>query len=107
MAVFAVEDASKGIQSLTMNVANGGGDSTLAGSRVGGYELPVVLVVRNTDAASKTVTVAGVAYVVPATTGIALIPIRGSQKYGDSVAWTYSAVTGVTVGVGRLTAPLE
>ena len=107
MAVFAVEDASAGIQSLTMNAAAGGGDSAPAGVKIGGWELPVVLVVRNTDASSKTVTVAGVAYVVPATTGIALIPIRGSYKYGDSVAITYSATTGVTVGVGRLSAPLQ
>src|SRR5262245_9694661 len=106
MAVFAVEDASAGIQSLTMNAANGGGDSVAGGTKLGGWELPVVIVVRNTDAATKTVTVAGVGYVVPATTGIALIPIRGTAKYGDSVAITYSAVTGVTVGVGRLSSPL-
>lgn len=107
MAVFTVEDASKGIQSLAMNVANAGGDSVAAGVKVGGWELPVVIVVRNTDATAKTVTVQGTAYVVPATTGIALIPIRGSVKYGDSVAITYSAVTGVTVGAGRLSGPLE
>ena len=107
MAVLAVEDASKGIQSLTMNTAAGGGDSVAGGAKMGGWELPVVLVVRNTDTTSKTVTVQGTAYVVPATTGIALIPVRGSVKYGDSVAISYSAVTGVTVGVGRLSGPLE
>lgn len=106
MAVFAVEDASAGIQSLTMNTAAGGGDSVAAGVKLGGWELPVVLVVRNTDAATKTVTVQGVGYIVPATTGIALIPVRGSYRYGDSVAITYSGVTGVTVGAGRLTSPL-
>lgn len=107
MAVFTVQDASKGIQDLTMNTANSGGDSVAGGVKMGGWELPVVIVVRNTDAASKTVTVQGTAYVVPATTGIALIPVRGSTKYGDSVAITYSAVTGVTVGAGRLSGPLE
>lgn len=107
MAVLAVEDASKGIQSLTMNAAAGGGDSVAGGAKLGGWELPVVIVVRNTDVATKTVTVQGTAYVVPATTGIALIPIRGSVKYGDSVAVTYSAVTGVTVGAARLSGPLE
>lgn len=107
MAVLTVEDASKGIQSLTMNAAAGGGDSVAGGVKQGGWELPVVIVVRNTDAATKTVTVQGTAYIVPATTGIALIPIRGSAKYGDSVGITYSAVTGVTVGVGRLSGPLD
>lgn len=107
MAVLTVEDASKGIQSLTMNVAAAGGDSVAAGVKMGGWELPVVIVVRNTDAATKTVTVQGANYVVPASTGIALIPVRGSVRYGDSVAITYSAVTGVTVGVGRLSGPLE
>lgn len=107
MAALTVEDASKGIQSLTMNAANAGGDTIAAGVKQGGWELPVVAVVRNTDAATKTVTVQGTAYVVPATTGIALIPIRSGSKYGDSVAVTYSAVTGVTIGVGRLSGPLE
>jgi len=107
MAVLTVEDASKGIQSLTMNTAAGGGDSVAAGSKMGGWELPVLIVVRNTDAPSKTVTVQGTAYVVPATTGIAVIPIRGSFKPGDSVAVTYSAVTNVTVGACRLYGPLE
>lgn len=106
MAVLAVEDASAGIQSLTMNTCAGGGDSVAGGARMGGWELPVVAVVRNTDAATKTVTVQGVAYIVPATTGIALIPIRGSMKPGDSVAITYSAVTNLTIGIGRLTSPL-
>lgn len=107
MAVFTVEDASKGIQSLTMNAANGGGDSVAAGSKMGGWELPVIIVVRNADASSKTVTVQGTAYVVPATTGTAVIPIRGSMKPGDSVAITYSAVTSLTVGACRLYGPLE
>lgn len=107
MAVLNVEDASKGLQSVTMNAAAGGGDSLAGGVKLGGWELPVLIIVRNTDAAAKTVTVQGTGYVVPATTGIAAIPIRGSVKYGDSVAITYSAVTGVTVGAVRLSGPLE
>lgn len=106
MAVLTVEDASSGLQSVTMNAASGGGDSVAAGVKIGGWELPVLIVVRNTDAASKVVTVQGTGYTVPATTGIAVIPIRNSMKYGDSVAVTYSATTGVTVGVVRLSSPL-
>lgn len=107
MSVLTVEDAKAGIQSLTMNACAGGGDSVAAGVKMGGWELPVVLVVRNADASPKTVTVQGVPYVVPATTGIAVIPVRGSSKYGDSVAITYSAVTSLTIGACRLSGPLE
>lgn len=107
MAVLTVEDASAGIQSLTMNACTGGGDSVAAGVKLGGWELPVILVVRNGDTTSKTVTVQGVAYIVPATTGTAVIPVRGSYKYGDSVAITYSAVTSLTIGAARLSGPLQ
>jgi len=105
MAVLAVDDASNGIANVTMVAAAGGGDSVAAGIKVGGWELPVVVVVRNGDASSKTVTVQGTGYVVLAS-GIAVIPVRGSAKYGDSVAITYSAVTSVTVGAARLSGPL-
>lgn len=105
MAVLAVDDASNGIANVNMVAAAGGGDSTAAGVKIGGWELPVVVIVRNGDASSKTVTVQGTPYVVNAS-GIAVIPVRGSVKYGDSVAITYSAVTNVTVGAARLSSPL-
>ncbi|WP_030437384.1 hypothetical protein [Actinoplanes subtropicus] len=105
MAVLAVDDASAGIANVNMVAANGGGDSAPAGVKIGGWELPVVVVVRNGDASSKTVTIAGTPYVVNAS-GIAVVPIRGSYRYGDSVAITYSAVTNVTVGAARLSSPL-
>jgi hypothetical protein len=106
MAVLAVDDASAGIANLTMVSAAGGGDSVAGGVKLGGWELPVVVVVRNGDASNKTVTVQGTNYVVNASGGIAVIPVRGSVKYGDSVAITYSAVTNVTVGAARLSGPL-
>lgn len=105
MAVLTVDDAGKGIANVTMVAAAGGGDSVAAGVKVGGWELPVAVVVRNGDASAKTVTVQGTPYVVNAS-GIALIPVRAG-KYGDSVAITYSAVTNVTVGAARLSGPLE
>jgi len=91
---------------VTMSACAGGGDSVAAGVKVGGWELPVVLVVKNGDASTKTVTVSGVAYIVPATTGVAVIPVRAGYHYGDSVAITYSAVTSLSIGAVRLSSPL-
>jgi hypothetical protein len=105
MAVLTVDDAGKGIANVTMVAAAGGGDSVAAGVKVGGWELPVAVVVRNGDASAKTVTVQGTPYVVNAS-GIALIPVRAG-KYGDSVAITYSAVTNVTVGAAPRSRPRE
>lgn len=102
MAVIAIQEADAGVQSVTLVAANGGGDTVQAGIRAGGWDLSIILVVKNTDAATKTVTVDGVGYVVPATTGIAVIPIRRGQGV-VAVPVTYSAVTGVTVGALRLT----
>jgi hypothetical protein len=107
MAVLTVQDGSAGIQDVTMNACTGGGDSVAGGVKLGGWSLPVVLVVRNGDASSKTVTVQGVAYIVPATTGTAVIPVNSGYHYGDSVAITYSAVTSLTIGAVRLTGPLS
>lgn len=101
MAVIPVQEAEGGVQSVTLQAANGGGDTAASGSMSGGWELPNILVVKNTDAATKTVTVDGVAYIVPATTGFAVIPIRRNLA-GIAVPVTYSGVTGVTVGVLRL-----
>ena len=101
MAALTVQDGSNGLQDVVMSAATGGGDTIAGGSRAGNCDLPVVLVVRNADAASKTVTVRGVAYVVPATTGLAVIPVYATQ-YGSVAAITYSAVTALTVAAVRL-----
>ena len=100
MAVLAMQEANDGLQSVTMGAA-ANGDQIASGAEMGGWDLPVILLVRNTDAASKTVTVDGVGYVVPATTGIAVIPVR-SGPLGALKTITYSALTGVTVAALRL-----
>jgi hypothetical protein len=105
MALLAPQDASNGVDSVTMSAATGGGDTIAAGCRLGGWDLGVFLLCRNTDAATKTVTVAGhPARVVPATTGIAVIPVFTSS-FGVVKAITYSAVTGLTVAAVRLALP--
>ena len=107
MAVLTVQDGSAGLNSVTMSACTGGGDSVAAGVKLGGWSLPVVLVVQNADASTKTVTVQGVGYIVPATTGLAVIPVNGGYQYGASVAITYSAVTSLTIGAVRLTGALS
>jgi len=104
MATLALQEANAGLASVIFGAANAGGDAVPAGARVAAWELPTFLIARNTDATSKTVTVDGVGYVVPATTGVAVIPIRG--RIGDLKPVTYSAVVGVTVAAVHL-APFD
>lgn len=106
MALLSVQDASEGLQSVVFQAAAGGGDQVAQGSRAS-WDIGVILIVRNTDVAAKTVTVTETTgnarqFIVPATTGIAVIPILGIP-YGQLQAITYSAVTGVTVAAVRTT----
>ncbi len=100
MAAIAIQDAFAGNQNVTFAAAVGP-DTVNSGVHAGGWDLPVLLLVKNGDAASKTVTVDGVGYVVPATTGFAVIPIRRGLK-DIPVTVTYSAVTSVTVAAVRI-----
>ncbi len=100
MATLTVQDARAGLQSVNMVAAAGGGDSIPQGTRTA-WSIPVFLVVRNADATSTTVTVKGVAYVVPATTGLAIIPVFGIY-HGQLVAATYSKVTSLTVAAVKV-----
>jgi hypothetical protein len=102
MALLTVQDASGGLASLTRVAATGGGDTIPAGGNSAGWSLGTALLVVNTDAATKTVTVEGMApVVVPATTGMAVIPIP-YKGFGATRTITYSAVVGVTVGAFRI-----
>jgi len=101
MALIATQDANAGLQDVVMVAANVGGDTIRPGMKAGGWGTGVFLLVRNTDAATKTVTYNGVAYVVPATTGLAVIPISGVYPEQPK-AVTYSAITGVTVAVVQI-----
>jgi hypothetical protein len=102
MALLAVQDASGGLANLTRVAATGGGDTIPAGGNAGGWSLGTALLVINTDVATRTVTVEGLAgVVVPATTGMAIIPIP-YKGFGATRTIAYSAVTGVTVGAFRV-----
>jgi hypothetical protein len=104
MALLAVQDLSGGSGLPTFSAAAGGGD-TIATDTSGagaGWDLGLCLVVRNTDAATKTVTVEGLpGVVVPATTGFAIIPVA-RKHFGAVRNVTYSAVTGVSVAAIQL-----
>src|SRR5690348_7154131 len=105
MAALTVVDGSAGLQSVSLTAAAGGGDTAPGGCRMGGWELPVVLLASNTTAGAITATVDGVGYIVPITTGLAIIPLRGGTVYGTTKNITYSGA-GLNVGVVRLHAPL-
>lgn len=100
MAALAIQDASAGLQAVTMSAATAGGDTIAGGSRAAGWDLSVFLLVSNASAAAVTVTVAGTAYAVPAA-GIAVVPVYAAA-YGTVRAITYSASASVTVAAVRL-----
>jgi len=82
--------------------ATGGGDTVqVTANEIGGWDAaPAVFIVRNGDAASKTVTVDGTPLVVAAG-AIGVVPLKTGYG-GKNVAVTYSAVTSVTVGAFQL-----
>lgn len=69
-----------------------------------GYELEsVYLLVQNTDAATRTVTVGSQAgVVVNATTGFAIIPVKSPGRNHGQIPITYSATANVTVALVRV-----
>ena len=88
---------------VTMTSAAAGGDTVPSGVYVGGWDVAVVLVVRNAHTSPWDVTVAGQdAVTVAANGGVAVIPVRGF-KFGARKAVTYEGVTALTVGVASLT----
>ncbi len=101
MAVIAIQNGTAGLQDVTTAAASGGGDTIAQGTRAAGWDQSVVLVVRNADATPTTVTTPSGAFIVPATTGLAIIPVSGIY-FGAAVPVTYSKVTSLTVGAVRL-----
>lgn len=107
MAALTVQDGSAGFAAATLGAAAAGGDTVEGGAFDGGWHLPVVLLVRNADTTATNVTVGTLPAVsVPATTGVAVIPVVAGGRYGIPVAVTYSKVTSLTVAAVRLTNPL-
>lgn len=110
MATLTVQDAGfDGLANVTFVAAGAGGDDFVNDGRT-------VLIVKNTDASPKTVTVNSqtlcsqgfdhdIAVIVPATTGEAVIGSFPKGRFNDAtgkVLVTYSAVTSVTVAAVRI-----
>lgn len=72
--------------------------------QAGGYDLTTMfLLVFNTDAATRDVTVGGQAAVtVPITTGTAVIPVLNTGINGAAQAITYSATANLAVALVRI-----
>lgn len=106
MAAITVQTVpAGGLASVTFAAANGGGDTVATGGkRAGGWDSDLVLlIVRNTNAATRDVTVGGgTAVTVPATTGVSVIPVYSEGVNDPTVAVTYSAVTNVDVAAVRI-----
>jgi hypothetical protein len=107
MADIAVQDVPAGGLANVTFTAAAASQTVPAGAgtkQMGGYDLhSVFAIVRNTDAATKDVTIGGGSPVtVPATTGVAIIPVGNTGVNGAAQAITYSATTNVTVALVRL-----
>lgn len=100
MAVLAEQVLSDGGAYTTQAAA--AGDQIGQGTRGGGWDFGVALIVENSDVASRDVTVAGMDPVtVPASGGRAIIPVFGIYT-GHARDITYSAVAGVSVAAVRI-----
>lgn len=101
MALLTPQDASAGLANVPRVAATGGGDTIGPGMNAAGWSTGVFLLVQNGDATATTVTVDGTPYVVPATTGLALVPVKG--VYPDKPRnITYSKVTSLTVAAVQI-----
>lgn len=106
MALLVVQDVpAVGVDNVTFVAAAVGGDTAPSGANH-------ALLVRNTDVATKTVTVitpgtvdglaiADVVRVVPVTTGLAVIPLIG-RLVGVTATVVCSPIASVTLGVIKL-----
>jgi hypothetical protein len=100
MALLSIQNASDGGPVVPV-AASGGGDQIPQGTRAGGWDLPVFLLVRNGGAGPITATVAGHPPVNVPAGAIGIIPVFG-VVFGALRNITYSGVTSVTVAAVRL-----
>lgn len=105
MAAIAIQDVpAGGLATVTFAAANTS-DTVAAGSkRYGGFaNEEILLIYRNTDAATRDITVGSLSPVtIAATTGISIIPVPNEGLNDASVAVTLSAAANVTVAAVRV-----
>lgn len=98
MAAISVVDTNADIAFVA---ANAGGDTVLSGSVAANHQLDgVFLLADNQDVASRTITIDGNAFTVPAGELHALPCNRGVYP-GQALTVTYDAVTSLTVAAVR------
>ncbi len=101
MALLAIQDASAGLApTFTASAATDTVDTSDCG-RGAGWDLGVVVVVKNADAASHNVTVDGLALLAVAAGATAVFPIR-RKHFGAVCSIVSSAVTSQTVAAVRM-----
>jgi hypothetical protein len=97
MATIALQRIGDGLDDVTFTAASGGGDEVPGGSELGGWSLPVLLLVANGDAASHDVTVGNLSAVTVPAGATAAIQVNAGVSHGTLVSVTYSSATSVTV----------
>jgi hypothetical protein len=101
VALLAVQDASAGlVPTFTASAATDTVDTSDCG-RAGGWDLGVIVIVRNADASSHNVTVDGLALTAVAAGASAVFPIR-RKHFGAVCNIVSSAVTSQTVAAVRM-----
>lgn len=97
MAAIPVQPVGDGLAEVSFTSANAGGDTVAAGVEVGGWSLPVVLLVNNASAVTVNVTVGGLAPVPVAAGDMAAVQVNSGVYHGQPVGVSYSAAASVTV----------
>lgn len=97
MAEIPLQKVGDGLGTVTFAAANAGGDTVAAGVELGGWSLPVLLLVANGDASAHDVTVGDLPAVTVPAGDTGAIQVNGGIHLGDPVDVTYDAVTSVTV----------
>lgn len=105
MAAITIQDVPVGgLASVTFAAANASDTVAVGSKRQGGYaDTEVVLIYRNTNAATRDITVGSLpAVTIAATTGVAIIPVPDEGINDASVTVTLSATTNVDVAAVRV-----
>ena len=105
MAAITIQDVGiGGLATVTFAAANASDTVAVGSKRQGGYaDTEVLLVYRNTNAATRDITVGSLAAVtIAATTGVSIIPVPDTGVNGPIVTVTLSAAAGVDVAAVRV-----
>ena len=105
MAAITIQDVPVGgLASVSFAAANSSDTVAVGSKRQGGYaDTEVVLIYRNTNAATRDITVGSLpAVTIAATTGISMIPVPDEGINDASVTVTVSATTNVDVAAVRI-----